>query len=184
MAMLCWATYAGTPQKRIVGLCHSVQNTSEELAELVGVPCEEITFLGAGVNHQAFILRFERDGENLYPLLDAGDRARPRADAPGPGRRSTGGSATSRPSRASTGRVPPLAPARRRRDRALPASGSPSTYARSEENLDEYEQTKASARRRPARSTTSRATSTRRRSSTRSRRASRGSSTATSATRA
>src|SRR5205809_969039 len=26
MAMLCWATYAGTPQKRVVGLCHSVQN--------------------------------------------------------------------------------------------------------------------------------------------------------------
>ena len=28
MAMLCWATYAGTPQQRIVGLCHSVQNTT------------------------------------------------------------------------------------------------------------------------------------------------------------
>ena len=41
-----------------------------QLAELVGVPFEEITFLGAGINHQAFILRFERDGENLYPLLD------------------------------------------------------------------------------------------------------------------
>ena len=26
--------------------------------------------MGGGVNHQAFILRFERDGENLYPLLD------------------------------------------------------------------------------------------------------------------
>ncbi len=70
MAMLCWATYAGTPQQRIVGLCHSVQNTSEELATVVGVPRDEITFLGAGVNHQAFILRFERDGESLYPLLD------------------------------------------------------------------------------------------------------------------
>ncbi len=28
MAMLCWATYAGSPQERIVGLCHSVQNTT------------------------------------------------------------------------------------------------------------------------------------------------------------
>ena len=37
---------------------------------MVGVPLEEVTFLGAGVNHQAFILRFERDGEDLYPLLD------------------------------------------------------------------------------------------------------------------
>ena len=70
MAMLCWATYAGTPQQRVVGLCHSVQNTTSELAELVGVPFGEVSFLGAGVNHQAFILRFERGGEDLYPLLD------------------------------------------------------------------------------------------------------------------
>ncbi len=70
MAMLCWATYAGSPQKRVVGLCHSVQNTTRQLAEIVGVPFEEVTFLGAGVNHQAFILRFERDGESLYPRLD------------------------------------------------------------------------------------------------------------------
>ena len=68
--MLCWATYSGSPQQRIVGLCHSVQNTTHELAELVGVPIEDVSFLGGGVNHQAFILRFERDGEDLYPLLD------------------------------------------------------------------------------------------------------------------
>ena len=71
MAMLCWATYAGTPQRRIVGLCHSVQNTTRQLAGYIGVPFEEVTFLGAGVNHQAWILRFERDGQDLYPLLDA-----------------------------------------------------------------------------------------------------------------
>jgi len=70
MAMLCWATYAGTPQRRVVGLCHSVQNTTRQLAEYVGVPFEDVTFLGAGVNHQAWILNFERDGEDLYPLLD------------------------------------------------------------------------------------------------------------------
>lgn len=71
MAMLCWATYRGSRLKRVVGLCHSVQNTTRQLAEYVGVPFEETTFLGAGVNHQAWILRFERDGESLYPLLDA-----------------------------------------------------------------------------------------------------------------
>jgi alpha-galactosidase len=76
MAMLCWATFSGTPQKRVVGLCHSVQNTTRQLAELVDVPFDEVTFLGGGVNHQAFILRFEREGEDLYPRLDeviAGD---------------------------------------------------------------------------------------------------------------
>ncbi len=30
-----------------------------------------MSFLGAGVNHQAFILRFQRDGQDLYPLLDS-----------------------------------------------------------------------------------------------------------------
>jgi alpha-galactosidase len=70
MAMLCWAVYEGSPIDRVVGLCHSVQATTRRLAELVGVPFEDVAFLGAGINHQAFILRFERDGENLYPLLD------------------------------------------------------------------------------------------------------------------
>jgi len=71
MAMLCWLVYGGTPTQNVVGLCHSVQFTTEDLAELVGVPADEVTFLAAGLNHQAFILRFERDGEDLYPRLDA-----------------------------------------------------------------------------------------------------------------
>ena len=41
------------------------------------MPFEEVTFLGAGVNHQSFILRFERDGEDLYPALDAAIAADP-----------------------------------------------------------------------------------------------------------
>jgi alpha-galactosidase len=76
MAMLCWAVWASGRSTRIVGLCHSVQNTHEQLAEIVGVPEPEIDFLTAGVNHQAWVLRFARDGESLYPLLDdaiAGD---------------------------------------------------------------------------------------------------------------
>ena len=47
-----------------------MQHTTRRLAELVRVPFEDVTFVGAGINHQSFILRFERDGENLYPLLD------------------------------------------------------------------------------------------------------------------
>jgi alpha-galactosidase len=70
MAMLPWAVWEGARHKRVIGLCHSVQNTHEQLAEIVGVPVGEIDFLTAGLNHQAFVLRFERDGESLYPLLD------------------------------------------------------------------------------------------------------------------
>ena len=68
----------------------------------VGVPFEEVTFLGAGVNHQAFILRFERDGEDLYPRARRA-RSRPTRSCSATCASScTGASATSRPSRAST----------------------------------------------------------------------------------
>ncbi|HEV8462540.1 MAG TPA: alpha-glucosidase/alpha-galactosidase [Gaiellaceae bacterium] len=77
MAALCELVYRGTPTANVVGLCHSVQFTIELLAELVGVPEDEVTFLSAGLNHQAFILRFERDGESLYPALDARIEADP-----------------------------------------------------------------------------------------------------------
>ncbi len=69
MAMLCWLVYAGTPLQNVVGLCHSVQFTTEDLAAIVGVPHEEVTILAAGLNHQAFLLRFEHRGEDLYPRL-------------------------------------------------------------------------------------------------------------------
>lgn len=77
MAMLPWAVWEGTGLQRAIGLCHSVQNTHEQLAALVGVPVDEIDYVTAGLNHQAFVLRFERDGENLYPLLDAAIAADP-----------------------------------------------------------------------------------------------------------
>ena len=70
MAILCQAAFHEFPELKMVGLCHSVQNTHDELAQIVGVPAEEIDYLTAGLNHQAFVLRFERNGEDLYPLLD------------------------------------------------------------------------------------------------------------------
>ena len=69
MAALCWLVYAGTPTSKVVGLCHSVQATTRDLSEIVGVPYDEVTFLSAGINHQAFLLRFERDRDDFYPLL-------------------------------------------------------------------------------------------------------------------
>lgn len=68
MAMVTWALLRAT-RIRTVGLCHSVQGTAAQLAELIGVPLEEINYLCAGVNHMAFYLRFERDGQSLYPQL-------------------------------------------------------------------------------------------------------------------
>jgi alpha-galactosidase len=68
MAMNCWAISRATSIKT-VGLCHSVQGTAEQLAEDIGVPIEEINYVCAGINHMAFYLRFERDGQDLYPLI-------------------------------------------------------------------------------------------------------------------
>ncbi|HRO23075.1 MAG TPA: alpha-glucosidase/alpha-galactosidase, partial [Promineifilum sp.] len=68
MAMNCWAVNRATRIKN-VGLCHSVQGTAEQLARDIKVPIEEINYLSAGINHMAFYLRFERDGEDLYPLI-------------------------------------------------------------------------------------------------------------------
>lgn len=68
MAMLCWAVTRATPI-RVVGLCHSAQSTAAKLARDIGVPLEEINYLCAGINHMAFYLRFERNGEDLYPRI-------------------------------------------------------------------------------------------------------------------
>ncbi len=69
MAMLPWGVYAGTGFDRVYGLCHSVRDTHAFLAGLTGVDQAEITFQTAGVNHQAFVLRFEHHGVSLYPKL-------------------------------------------------------------------------------------------------------------------
>ncbi|WP_433432334.1 alpha-galactosidase [Nonomuraea sp. CA-141351] len=70
MSMIPWSVYAGTPFRNVVGVCHAARDTQKTLARMVGVPEEEVSFLTAGVNHQAFVLRFERNGENLYDRLD------------------------------------------------------------------------------------------------------------------
>jgi alpha-galactosidase len=68
MAINCWALSRASSIKT-VGLCHSVQHTAGELARDIGVPLEEIDYLCAGINHMAFYLRFERGGQDLYPLI-------------------------------------------------------------------------------------------------------------------
>ena len=53
----------------IVGLCHSIQHTSSQLAEYLDIPYEEIYWRAAGINHMAWFVELSRDGEDLYPLL-------------------------------------------------------------------------------------------------------------------
>ncbi len=68
MAINTWAVNRASRIKT-VGLCHSVPHTAAELAADIGVPVEEINYLVVGINHVAFYLKFERNGEDLYPRL-------------------------------------------------------------------------------------------------------------------
>ena len=68
MAMNTWAIHRASKIKT-VGLCHSVQGTAEALASDIGVPYNEINYICAGINHMAFYLKFEHNGEDLYPRI-------------------------------------------------------------------------------------------------------------------
>ena len=74
MAINTWALAERYPQIKQVGLCHSVQNTVQELAHDLDLPQAEITYRVAGVNHVAFFLELAHDGQSLYPALRDGYR--------------------------------------------------------------------------------------------------------------
>jgi len=58
----------------VVGLCHSVQGTSRQLADYLGIDYADMTWECAGINHNAWFTKLELAGEDLYPRLR--DRAR------------------------------------------------------------------------------------------------------------
>jgi alpha-galactosidase len=68
MAMLCRAMQRST-FVRLTGLCHSVQGTAAMLAEWIGAPMSEITYTCAGINHQAWYLKYQWNGKDAYPLI-------------------------------------------------------------------------------------------------------------------
>jgi len=88
MAAMMWAVNKATTIQS-VGLCHSVQATTRQLAGYIGagpwesypfteeewevffyapIP-ESINFYVAGINHQAWYLKYEVDGEDAYPKI-------------------------------------------------------------------------------------------------------------------
>ncbi|MCZ6538552.1 MAG: alpha-galactosidase [Chloroflexi bacterium] len=68
MAIACWAIADATDVPTL-GLCHSVQHTTADLADYIGAPRHSVTGLVAGINHLAWFLRFEQDGVDAYPKL-------------------------------------------------------------------------------------------------------------------
>lgn len=68
MAMLCRGIQKAT-KIQSTGLCHSVQGTAEMLAGWIGAEMKDITYLCAGINHQAFYLEYKWKGADAYPLI-------------------------------------------------------------------------------------------------------------------
>ena len=58
----------------MTGLCHSVQGTASMLANWIGAKMEEITYVCAGINHQAWYIEFKRNGKDAYPAIRKADR--------------------------------------------------------------------------------------------------------------
>jgi len=68
MAMLC-RTIQGECKANVTGLCHSVQGTAEKIARWIGADMKDVTYLCAGINHQAFYLDYKVNGVDAYPQI-------------------------------------------------------------------------------------------------------------------
>jgi alpha-galactosidase len=68
MSILTLTALAGTSM-RTVGLCHSVQGTSRQLATYLGVPYEELEWQCAGINHNAWFTVLRHASRDMYPRL-------------------------------------------------------------------------------------------------------------------
>ena len=61
MSILTLAASRSTGQP-VVGLCHSVQGTSRQLADYLDMPYEELEWRCAGINHNAWFTKLEHRG--------------------------------------------------------------------------------------------------------------------------
>ena len=76
MAMNTWAVRraGGVP---IVGLCHGVQGGHHQIAEVLGLPQDEVDFVCAGINHQTWYIQVTHKGRDMLPLLLEGFEKHP-----------------------------------------------------------------------------------------------------------
>ena len=68
MSILTLAALLGS-KMRTVGLCHSVQGTSRQLAGYLNVPYEGLEWRCAGINHNAWFTELRYQGQDMYPRL-------------------------------------------------------------------------------------------------------------------
>jgi alpha-galactosidase len=68
MSIMMLATFRASRMKA-VGLCHSVQGTSMDLARYLGIPYEELKWKCAGINHMAWFTELTHEDRDMYPVL-------------------------------------------------------------------------------------------------------------------
>ncbi|MBK9120862.1 MAG: alpha-galactosidase [Phycisphaerales bacterium] len=68
MSILCLLAQRFTTLP-VVGLCHSVQGSSRQLAEYADVSYAELDWACAGINHLSWFTRLRHRGSDLYPTL-------------------------------------------------------------------------------------------------------------------
>lgn len=68
MSILMLSALTAT-KMRAVGLCHSVQGTSKQLADYLQVPYEDLEWRCAGINHNSWFTTLRYRGEDMYPRL-------------------------------------------------------------------------------------------------------------------
>ena len=76
MAMNTWACnqYGGV---NTIGLCHGVHGSWYQIAEVLGVPMQELHVVAAGINHQTWFISVKHNGREMTPLLLEGFEKHP-----------------------------------------------------------------------------------------------------------
>jgi alpha-galactosidase len=62
---------------RTLGLCHGVQHGHEQLAEVLGVPLNELDIICAGINHQTWYIQVLHNGKDMRNKLLEGFQKHP-----------------------------------------------------------------------------------------------------------
>ena len=80
MIVMACAARSSVP---LVGLCHSVQGTTRQIATFLDIPYPELAYEAAGINHMNWITKLEHAGEDVYPRLREWIRRHGIHDPPG-----------------------------------------------------------------------------------------------------
>jgi alpha-galactosidase/6-phospho-beta-glucosidase family protein len=76
MAMMTWAcnAYGGV---KTIGLCHGVEGSWHQIANVLEVPKEELDVVAAGINHQTWFISVKHKGKEMTPYLLEGFEKHP-----------------------------------------------------------------------------------------------------------